>query len=34
MVIGFLNKVKDVAQKGYETGVDLGKKGIEKAKKK
>ena len=28
--MGFLDKVKGMAQKGAEKGVDLGKKGIEK----
>ena len=28
--MGFLNKVKDIAQKGAEKGVDLGKKGLKK----
>ena len=30
MIMGILDKVKGLAQKGAEKGADLGKKGIEK----
>jgi len=30
VLMGFLKKIKDTAEKGVDKGVDLGKKGVEK----